>query len=718
MGNTKNKAESNNKSISEKEITTPTKNATVIILVSVLGLIYFLYSFYSKGFYQHDEIAHFLNMKDFWNDPNVILGNWSKPGYKLVYVLPSLLGIKFVTFINSILCALAVYFTYDILKKYNSQYAVLAVFILGLSPMWFQLSFRNYAEFTSVIMLLIALWCHQREKFIYAALLVSYASFTRQELFVVTGLYFWVLIFRKQYLPAVLTGTFAIVLHLWGYFSTGNMLFLYDYLFGYMNEISGAFLKPRGLQRIPELSAVLFGAIAPLLFIVYLGASLFLKKKLHYLVLVPLLSVYAYYALGDAEWFPSGIPINTRQLLINTPFLVILAILGLDRFYLLSADQKKWMLALLVPYIGIVWLFMSKTHNWVVLLDEDNYVPLFVSIATLVLLYLPTKEKTKIGLFALVALISLGGSFKKFENTEENKTMKRVANYYMRASKSKDGVFTTESKVYYTHPLFAFYQDKSKTTFTTPAEFINEETIKDIPKGSVIFWDSHYSYRPKEEGRKVKESYFLDRPNEYRYLNGFQSKDNRVKVSVFYKNNDRDTLYEKGLELINMKQYKEAIRVLNESLKNNPNSHSVYYNLGLAYQNNNEPNLALANYNKCLQIKNGYKEALLSRGKLYFSFNKLNESLADMNAYVKLNSQDPTAYFYLGNIYYGLKNFDQAIQYYDAVLKFNNNYADAYLNLGLCYIGKNDKNTACSNFNKAKELGNKNAEAQITQNCQ
>ena len=684
-----------------------------IVLTVILAAIYFIQSMLSKGVYQHDEVAHYLTMTSFWDDPNKILDNWSKPGYKLLFVIPALFGLKIVTFFNCIVSAFSVYLTYDILKKYNSQYALLAIVFLGLSPIWFQLSFRNYSEYTSVLMVLLALRSHQREKFIYAALFISYASFVRQELFLVNGLYFLYLCFKRQFLPALLSGTFAIATQIWGYFVTGDVLFLYEFLYGYASKISGSFLNPRGLQRIPVMTSAVFGSIVPVLFITYVGASFILKKHLNYFVLVPIFGIYAYYALGDAT-FMEGIPINTRQLLIISPFITIFGILGLDRFQLLDAEKKKWLLVFVVPYLIVVGLYMTKDHNWVALNDVENYTPLIISLVVAVVLFLPIKVNSKIGVFSLVAILAMASSFKKFEVTEEDKTMERVANYYTRVCKSGKGAFKAEDPVYASHILFMYNQDKPYHEFN----FINEEIVKDIKKGSVVFWDSHYSYRPKQDGRRVKESYFTDRSHEYHMLNTFTSKDRRVKVSVFYKYSDSDPVFEEAVLLSNDKKYQESIPLLTQSLTANPNNNSAYYYLGLAYQNTGDPNSALQNYSLCLQLNPNNQEALFNRGTMYANYGKLNEALVDLNNYVKLNSQNANAYFYLGNIYSGLKNFDQAIQYYNYVLKFNNQFAQAYHNIGLAYVGKNDKVNACANFNQAKTLGFAESDAQIKLNCQ
>lgn len=685
-----------------------------LVFSAMLTLAYFAYSFLSKGFYQHDELGHFITMKSFWNDPNSILTNWSKPGFKLLYAIPSLFGMRFVYFTNALVCGLTAYFTYDVLKKYDSKYALLSIFLLGLTPIWFQLSFRSYSEFTTALMLVLALRSHQREKFIYAALFVSYASFIRQEILLVNGLYFLYLVFNKQFLPALLSGTFAIVINIWGYFLTGNFLFLYDFVFGYASKIGGTYLEPHGLSRIPEMTGVLYGAIVPILFVVYLGSSILLKKHLNYFIFIPLLGIYTYFAIGDATWLEKGIPINTRQLTILVPFLTILAILGIERFQLLTADKKKLMLVFIIPYIILVGLYMTYNHNWVYLDETDNYTPLLFSILTALVLFIPLKINTKIIVFVFMAVLSLAFSFKKFEPTEEDKLMKRIAEYYMRVSKSTDGAFKASDPVYASHIMFKFYQNKGFHEFGN----IDEETIKSIPKGSVVFWDSHYSYRPKEEGKKVAESYFLDRSHEYRFINTFTSKDNRVKVSVFIKYNESDTLFENAILLSKDKKYQASIPLLEKALAANPNNASAYYYLGLAYQNLNDANKALQNYSTCLQINPNSQDALFNRGALYSNYGKYNEALTDMNNYVKLNTQNANAYFYLGNIYFGLANFDQAIVYYQAVLRFNNSSPETHYNLGMAYINKKDKTNACNSFNEAKKLGHKQADEAIKKYCQ
>jgi len=155
-------------SLTENKLQSDDKKALWLTLVVFLS--YVAYSFFSKGFYQHDEIGHYFNMREFWNNPNAILGNSAKTGYKLFYVLPALLGNKFLIFFNAGITAFTCYLVYKVALRIGSKFAWLAFFMLALQPYWIQLSFRNYADTFSGFILASTLFFHYRKKYITASL--------------------------------------------------------------------------------------------------------------------------------------------------------------------------------------------------------------------------------------------------------------------------------------------------------------------------------------------------------------------------------------------------------------------------------------------------------------------------------------------------------------------------------------------------------------------
>ena len=176
---------------------------TLWILTAAAAVVYYLYSFVSNALYMHDEAAHYLNMREFWHDPNIILGNWAKTGYKLVYVIPSLLGPQAVLILNCLVAAFACWLAYRVAEAAGAKQPLFAFAFLALQPFWVELSFRNYAEPISGVLLLAALWFHYKDRFLPAALFLSYLMMIRQEFYPILGVYAVFLLVRKQYIPLI-----------------------------------------------------------------------------------------------------------------------------------------------------------------------------------------------------------------------------------------------------------------------------------------------------------------------------------------------------------------------------------------------------------------------------------------------------------------------------------------------------------------------------------
>lgn len=90
---------------------------------------YFAFSTASTGFYQYDEIGHYLGMRAVWHDPQSMLGNWAKFGYKLLYAVPALGGAASVKLLNCLLAAGTCYLAARVVGL-RSRHLVLAAFCL------------------------------------------------------------------------------------------------------------------------------------------------------------------------------------------------------------------------------------------------------------------------------------------------------------------------------------------------------------------------------------------------------------------------------------------------------------------------------------------------------------------------------------------------------------------------------------------------------------
>jgi 4-amino-4-deoxy-L-arabinose transferase-like glycosyltransferase len=139
-------------------------NLQLISLTLVSALVYIGFSFSSDGFYQHDEAAHFINMRTFWYNPDIILGNWAKPGYKLLYVIPSLAGPFAVLILNALFAAGTSFFVYKTAQLLSIRIPLVAFLLLSTQPLWIQLSFRNYSEIPTAFLLSLACWLYYRKQ--------------------------------------------------------------------------------------------------------------------------------------------------------------------------------------------------------------------------------------------------------------------------------------------------------------------------------------------------------------------------------------------------------------------------------------------------------------------------------------------------------------------------------------------------------------------------
>lgn len=517
-------------------------NYNLLLITFGLTLVYFGFSRFSDGFYMHDEVANFLSMQNFWNEPSSILGANAKTGYKLFYILPALGGYSFLQFFNSIIAAFTVYFSYKTLVKLNSKHSLLIVFLLGIQPLWFMLSFRNYAEMLVAFLMVLAVYQHLNKKYVFAALIISYVAFTRTELHVVSGLYFLWLIFNKKWIPALLTGTFSLANALIGFIMTGDILHIVHDTQQFSESIKGAY-PHQGFDHYFLMSSVIFGSGVIILFFNYIGATLLNKSKINWIIFVPTVLIFLLNCLFNAlfvDFGPGGG--SLRYLLTMAPLITILGILSLDE---LIAIQKKYLLLILIlPVIVLIGIYQTYEHNFIKFSEIRSWSSLIFALITTILILLPLKPKHYIVAFSFYALaVSLSiVDTRKIQPEEE--IVKKAAKWYNdqlrmvnNPQNTNPVLFTEDSRVAVEHSLFYFYSGKNRKDFKNkPVGLIKEETDL-LKKGDLVIWDSHYGYRPELRKTSQKFEYYDSNPK-FQKIQYYQSNDKRFMIVFFLKTTD------------------------------------------------------------------------------------------------------------------------------------------------------------------------------------
>lgn len=497
------------------------------ILIPILAILFYSYRKIAVGFYQDDEVAQYINMLQFWNDPSVILGNGPKPGYKIFMVFPALISYDAVLIFNSIITAATVYLTYILLKTYKVSYAFFGALLLASQPMFVGLSFRSYSEIFTAFCLVSFLILYKKEKFLLSALLLSYTFTIRQEialLIIVVGVIF---IRNKQYTPAAALAVFPIIYNLLGFLKTGDIMFVLTE----MQSVAGLNYKSQGLMHYFKVYIYIVGPISLSLFLLgffgFLNDTTKIKEYLqkYFLFYVIFLSIFVIQMLTMLNDGPN--PGNWRYLLHISPVCAFFAVVGLNNLSLQRFKGTFYMVSGI--FLVMVLLFLSKATDGFVLLEKPNYTAL-IYIALFMGLTLAFGFKSggieKLGLALVLLSISYIYFVEPKQLSPENITVKETAEFIDTLPDMKDKEKLTN------HTFIMFHSNLYKQNIPSFKK-LDLKNLNEAPKGSLIIWESHYGYRP-EFKNDVQFETFQDSVK-YRLIKQFQSADRRFYSFVIEK---------------------------------------------------------------------------------------------------------------------------------------------------------------------------------------
>lgn len=517
-----------------------TENRIAIAIAVISFFSFWMFSTMSPGFYQQDEVAHFNNMKDFWYNPNVILGNWSKTGYKLIYALPSLLGSHAVTILNCIFSALAGYVSYRIAKLLDSDLAILAGIIVATQPMFFELSFRNYSEIITSVLLSAGVWAHYARKVNLSTFFLAYVCTIRQEMLPLLAIYGVYLMLNKKWL-SILIGAIPIVLvNLWGGIVKNDPLYFLSSIINTSSSYAKEYPR-QGFWHYLSTSEAIFGILSITLFFIYLSTRKH-RKDIHWVLITPIFyffSIHVLFAIKSLEIGPSTGG-NLRYMTVISPLIATAGVMGLSDFR--KMDDKKAPLIATVILMIITALYFTYDNNNIMLIDTRNWTPIFIGVLTSAIIFLPKttlKNSYIILLLTGVALLNLSNSATTFDITPEEKAIEKAAKYYksqVKMPQNRQGKEIMEdSHIYFDHAVFEYFTGLSRQQFPGPHLRPRKANLEKAEIGSIIVFDTHYSFRPNSHKDPTPEKYYIDRPNMYKKIYEIVSSDRRFKLVMYKK---------------------------------------------------------------------------------------------------------------------------------------------------------------------------------------
>lgn len=502
------------------------------IIIPILTAVYFISSKYSAGFYQDDEVAQYINMIQFWSDPFVILGNSPKPGYKIFMVVPSLFGYESVLLFNAFIASLAVYFTYILLKVYKINYAFFGALLLSLQPLFFDLSFRSYSEIFTSLLLIFVLILFKKEKYFLTGLLCGYIFTVRQEIALLIIIFAFLFFKRKTYSAIIALAVFPLIYDLLGFIKTGDILFVLTE----MQSIASYSYKSQGISHYFIVYIFIVGPVTLLLFLCGFFGFLSDTKKIKeyifqygvfYIVFISIFTVQVMTMFNDG-----ANPGNWRYLLHISPIAAVFAVIGLNNLSNPGFRKTSYILIGILAFITL--LFFSKTTDGFILQETSDYTKFIIIIFSLVLISFIKKDpsweylnKLTVALL-LLALANLIFSFNPKKLSPENIALQQTSEFI-------SSLNIKDQEIYYNHTFVPFYNDKYFKESPKNFKRLISENLKEVKPGSIIIWDTHYSYRPKDMKNDVQLEQ-LKNDSGYKLLKNINSIDGRFSAYVFEKN--------------------------------------------------------------------------------------------------------------------------------------------------------------------------------------
>lgn len=170
----------------------------------------------------NDNFAHWVLARYAWQYPELFLRMWGRPVYTFFFSFSAYGGIQGLKVMNTLLFGLTALLTADTAKLMGFKNTVwLAILTLSV-PLMFEMSVSGMTEIPMALVVIGSLNLYYRQNGLWAAILISFAPFTRPEgwLFIAALGGLWTLQMQWKRIPWLLTGTLIMSLIGWGVYGS------------------------------------------------------------------------------------------------------------------------------------------------------------------------------------------------------------------------------------------------------------------------------------------------------------------------------------------------------------------------------------------------------------------------------------------------------------------------------------------------------------------
>jgi tetratricopeptide (TPR) repeat protein len=174
---------------------------------------------------------------------------------------------------------------------------------------------------------------------------------------------------------------------------------------------------------------------------------------------------------------------------------------------------------------------------------------------------------------------------------------------------------------------------------------------------------------------------------------------------------------QRGRELLEKREYVEALVNLNRAIELDPSQAAAYYLRGNIKDNFEDRHGAMKDYNLAIEKNPKLGDAFFARGNVKMALQDYYGAVDDYTAAIALNENYVEAYFSRGKAKQYLQAYQDAINDCTKIIQINPKNASAYSMRGILRIEFGDMKNGCLDLSKAGELGDLNAYELIKEKC-
>ena len=167
-------------------------------------------------------------------------------------------------------------------------------------------------------------------------------------------------------------------------------------------------------------------------------------------------------------------------------------------------------------------------------------------------------------------------------------------------------------------------------------------------------------------------------------------------------------------QLLEQKQYPEAIAKYEEILAVEPTLYQICYNIGIAQREMGELDKAAASFQKVLEQEANNTSALVAVGDVLAAQGKLDEAVTYFEKAIG-QTTDEVIPFNVAEIYFNQGNTAKALEYYQTASTRKPDWPEPYLKMGYAHLNAGNMDAAMASFQKVVEVAPDSPQAQMAQ---